>query len=122
MNRRKFVKKSSLSSLGIMSAAYLPNWEQEETIKIGLIGCGWYGIRLAKAVMSIDGFALTSVCDIDAEHLKSVADEIEKGQGSRPKEYKEYEELLDKDDLQAVIIATPPHWHALQFIAACQSY
>lgn len=96
MNRRTFVEKTSLSSLGLMSAAYLPNLKKEEKVRIGMIGCGWYGIKLAKAVMSIDGFTLASVCDIDSEHLTSVADAIEKGQGSRPKEYKDYQELLDK--------------------------
>ncbi|MBX2871230.1 MAG: hypothetical protein KTR30_04000 [Saprospiraceae bacterium] len=70
--------------------------------------------------MSIVGFQLVSVCDIDSKHLKKVADEIEKTQGSRPKEYAAYQELLDKDNLQGVIIATSPHWHALQFVAACQ--
>ena len=85
-----------------------------------MIGCGWYGIKLAKTVMNIDGFSMVSLCDIDSVHLKSVADEIERVQGSRPKEYKAYQELLDKDDLQAVIIATQPHWHALQFVAACE--
>lgn len=121
MNRRKFVQKTSLSSLGFISAAYLLNLPVEEKIRIGMIGCGWYGIKLARAVMSIEGFQMVSLCDIDSKHLKDVADEIEKKQGSRPKEYKKYQELLDKDDLQAVIIATPPHWHALQFIAACEA-
>ena len=85
-----------------------------------MIGCGWYGIKLAKAVMGIEGFNLVSLCDIDSEHLKSVANEIEQKQGSRPKAYIDYQELLEKDDLHAVIIATQPHWHALQFIAACE--
>ena len=120
MNRRKFVEKSAFGSLGVLSTAYLPNWNQGEKIKIGMIGCGWYGIKLAKAVMNIDGFMLASLCDIDSKHLKSVADEVEKVQGSRPKEYVAYQDLLEKDDLQAVIIATPPHWHALQFIDACE--
>ena len=57
---------------------------------------------------------------MDTEHLKAGADEIENLQGKRPKEYKDYNELLDQKDLKAVFIGTPPHWHALQFIAACK--
>lgn len=120
MNRRKFVEKTSMSSLGIMSATYLPKINQKDKVRIGMIGCGWYGIKLAKTVMTIDGFNLVSLCDIDSKHLKSVADEVQKGQGSRPKEYKDYQVLLDRDNLDAVIIATQPHWHALQFVAACE--
>ena len=63
---------------------------------------------------------VTAVCDIDSAHLKASADEIDKIQGSRPKELKVYQELLDVPGLDAVFIGTPPHWHALQFIAACE--
>jgi len=45
---------------------------------------------------------------------------VEKLQGKRPATFKKYEELLRTPGLQAVIIATPPHWHALQFIAAVE--
>lgn len=52
-----------------------------------MIGCGWFGIKLARTVMGIEGFTLASLCDIDTQHLKRVAGEIEEKQGSRPKEY-----------------------------------
>jgi len=120
MNRRNFVEKSSLGSIGIMSAAYLPAYGQEEKIKIGLIGYGWFGMKLARSALKVGGMEIVSVCDIDTEHLKSGADEIEKLQGSRPKEYKEYLELIEQDGLQAILLATPPHWHALPFVAACK--
>lgn len=120
MNRRNFVEKTSFGSLGLVSTVYLPKIRQQEKIRIGMIGCGWYGIKLAKAAMGIEDCTIVSLCDIDSAHLTSVADEVEKVQGSRPKEYVEYQELLDRDDLHAVIIATQPHWHALQFVAACK--
>jgi predicted dehydrogenase len=47
-------------------------------------------------------------------------DDVEKAQGRRPKLFKRYQELLDEPGLNAVIIATPPHWHALPFIATCE--
>ena len=50
----------------------------------------------------------------------SAVAEVEKAQGSRPKTFKDYRELLDTPGLEAVIIATPPHWHALPFLAACR--
>ena len=62
-----------------------------------------------------------ALCDIDSEHLKNSADEIEKLQGSRPREFKYYQDLLDVKGLDVLFIGTPPHWHALQFIAACQN-
>ena len=59
-----------------------------------------------------------SLCDVDSEHLSQSADALEKLQGKRPKTFKLYEDLLKTTDLDALIIATPPHWHALQLLAA----
>ena len=53
------------------------------------------------------------MCDVDSEHLAKSAEEVEKLQGSRPQTFKHYEDLLKTPGLEAVIIATPPHWHAL---------
>jgi len=55
---------------------------------------------------------------VDSEHLAKSAEDVEKLQGKRPATFKGYEELLASPGLEAVIIATPPHWHALQLIAA----
>ena len=89
-------------------------------IRLGVIGCGWYGLVDAKAALKTGSAEIVAICDIDSEHLAKAAEEIEKLQGSRPKGFKLYEELLKHPDLDALIIATPPHWHALPFIAACE--
>ncbi len=89
-------------------------------IKIGVIGVGWYGMVDAKAALKVGGVEIVAVCDVDTEHLQSAADEIEKLQASRPKQIKNYQELLDLPGLDAVIIGTPPQWHALPFIAAVE--
>ena len=46
--------------------------------------------------------------------------DVEKAQGSRPKTFKQYRDLLEMPELQVLILATPPHWHALPFLAACR--
>lgn len=61
---------------------------------------------------------ILAMCDVDSATLEKSAARVETLQGKRPKTFKNYEDLLKEDGLQAVIIATPPHWHALQFIAA----
>lgn len=89
-------------------------------LKIGLIGCGWWGLIDARAALKAGGCEVVALCDIDADHLAKAADEIAGLQGKRPATFKEYGDLLAVDGLQAVILATPPQWHALPFIAACQ--
>ncbi len=89
-------------------------------LKIGVIGVGWYGMVDAKAALKVGGVEIVAVCDVDSEHLAAAADELEKLQASRPKQIKDYRELLDLPGLDVVIIGTPPHWHALPFIAAVE--
>jgi len=87
---------------------------------VGLIGCGWWGMQDLKAALQVGGINVVALCDVDSEHLQTSAAEIQKQQGSAPKTFKDYQELLAAPGLEAVIIATPPHWHALPFIAACE--
>jgi hypothetical protein len=72
-----------------------------------------------KAALKIGGVEVLGICDVDSDHLATSADEVEKLQGTRPKTFKYYPDLLDMKGLDAVFIGTIPHWHALQFIAAC---
>ena len=110
-----------MTSLGA-AAAVTPNWfipgPDVSVLRIGLIGAGWYGMVITKAALDSGGAVVAAVCDVDSEHLNSSADELAKIQGSRPVTYKHYEELLESGGLDVIFIATPPHWHALQFIAA----
>lgn len=120
MERRKFVKITSMGSAGLASSFYLPSRIQDRKLKIGLIGAGWYGMVIAKAALKVGGVEFIAVCDVDSEHLDKSTAELEKLQGSRPKTFKYYQDLLEMKGLEAVFIGTPPHWHALQFIAACR--
>jgi len=120
MKRRDFIKVATAGTATIISPFYLPGAVEERKIKIGLIGAGWYGMVDIQAALKIGGVEVIGVCDVDSDHLDSSAAEIEKLQGSRPKTFKYYDELLGMKGLEAVFIGTIPHWHALQFIAACK--
>ena len=120
MNRRSFIQKSALTTAGLVTALHIPAWTKNRKIKIGLIGCGWYGMVITKSALKTGDVEVVAVCDVDSEHLSNSASEIEKLQGSRPVQYKDYTELLDHSGLESVFIGTPPHWHALIFIAACE--
>lgn len=87
-------------------------------VKLGLIGSGWWGMVVVKAGFQAGGIEIVAICDVDSAHLAKAAAEIESAQGTAPKTFKNYEDLLGVDGLEAVIIATPTQWHALQFIAA----
>lgn len=120
MQRRIFLQKTSLAAAGMVSTFQIPLFAQNRELKIALIGCGWYGMVITTAALKVGGVEVVGVCDIDSVHLKTSADEIEKLQGKRPREFSDYNELLDIKGLEVVMIGTVPHWHALHFIAACK--
>lgn len=130
MNRRGFIKSSSLATIAVASGVNSKGMSNlmspsplsinKEKVKVGLIGSGWYGMVIAKAALQTGDVEVVAVADVDTQHLADSISELETLQGSRPTGYKDYRELLDKASLDAVMIGTPPHWHALQFIAACE--
>ncbi len=120
MERRAFIQRTSLATAGMVTSFHFKASAQNNKLKTGLIGCGWYGMVITKSALKTGDVEVVAVCDVDSEHLKNSASEIESLQGKRPKEFKDYKDLLNEKELEAVFIGTPPHWHALQFIAACE--
>jgi len=110
MNRRTFL------AAGAATAAAA----QPAPVRIGIIGCGWWGGVNLRAAYQEGGVACAALCDADSKMLDDMAALVEKQEGRRPKLYKHYAEMLEAGGLDAVILATPPHWHALPFIAACK--
>jgi predicted dehydrogenase len=119
MNRRTFLGATAVGAAAVYTFT-TPAAEPTRKLKMGLIGCGGYGMTDVRAALKVGGVELIAICDVDSKHLDDSAAQIEKQQGSRPKTFKLYQELLETPGLEAVIIATPPQWHALPFIAALQ--
>lgn len=126
MTRRTFVGTVGLAAAGGLTArAAQPGAgagasSEGRKLKLGLIGCGWYGLVDLRAAFKAGGVEVVGLCDCDSAQLATAAAEVEKLQGRRPPGFKHYKDLLAVDGLEAVVIATPPHWHALPFIVACE--
>lgn len=125
ITRRQFIASSSLAAaslaLGLGPRAYAQSQGANNRIVLGLIGCGGMGRANLKSFMDIEGVEVGALCDVDAKHLdETVADVV--GAGRRaPRTYRDFRKLLEQRDIDAVIIGTPDHWHALPFIAACEA-
>ena len=87
---------------------------------IGLNGMGWADVT---AALKVPGVNLVAICDVDSNVLdKSMADLAKMNYDtSKIKRYSDYRQLLDQKDIDAVIIGTPDHWHALIMIHACMA-
>jgi predicted dehydrogenase len=89
-------------------------------LRAGLVGCGWYGRTNINNAFKVGGVEFVALCDADSAHLDETAKLVEEKQGKRPQTFRRYEDLLQVDGLQAMVIASPPQWHALHFLGALE--
>lgn len=108
------------------SAALEPVRTAQETVSandkvvIALIGAGGQGRSNMRGLMNKPGVEVAAVCDPDTTHMAQAAKMVEDKFGKRPQEIKDFRRVLEMKDLDAVIVATTDHWHALPTIMACQ--
>jgi predicted dehydrogenase len=90
-----------------------------DTIRVEVIGVGNRGSSLLRNVMRAPGVQIVAICDINPENLqKAVA--AAQAAGHKPETYTEYRKLLDRKDIDAVIIATPVDLHKEMFVASLE--
>lgn len=119
--RRRFLEQTTLTALAAgLAPGLLRGADPDRKLRLGLIGCGWYGMVDVEAAFKVGGVEVTALCDVDRDHLKTSADKVEKLQGSRPRTFHRHEELLGVEALDALIIASPPQWHALHLLGALE--
>ena len=110
------VTRRDLVRAGAMTAvSYSRVIGANDRIRMGYIGIGNRGDQVHDAFLEHGDAQTVAVCDLREDYMEFAG---RKSRGT-PKKYKEYRKLLDDKDVDAVVIATPDHWHALQFIHAC---
>ncbi|MEH3039771.1 MAG: Gfo/Idh/MocA family oxidoreductase [Sphingomonas paucimobilis] len=89
-----------------------------DKLQVGLIGCKGMGWSNLTAMLKGTDVVPVALCDVDARVLAERGAELRKTTGRAPKLYDDYRRMLDDKTVDAVIVATPDHWHALQLIDA----
>ena len=119
-SRRQFVKTSAFVAGTISLASHMPTsvMGANDRIRIGVIGCGGQGTGHVHSLVGKserENIAVVAVSDVYQRRVTR-ARGICKGEG-----YLDYRKLLERNDIDAVLIATPDHWHARISIDALQS-
>jgi len=120
INRRTFLKHSVASGLAL-AAPNIIRADSGRKYRTALIGCGWWGMNISRASLQSGQCKIVAMCDVDTNQLNPAAAEIEKLSGDKPKKYRDYRELLEREKPQIAIVATPDHWHPLIAIAAVKA-
>src|SRR5579862_5689673 len=81
-------------------------------INIGVIGMGWQGPANTQAFLALGDCQVVAACDVDRNHLQAAVKMVNEAYGTEDcKGYHDYRELLAREDIDAVMIAVPDHWH-----------
>jgi predicted dehydrogenase len=120
-SRRTFLSRSLATTLACSAAGSGRVLGANERIVLALIGAGGRGTQVAGDFAARADAEVGFICDLHEGRLASAIRRIGARQSRMPAGLKSIGELLDRKDLDAVIVATPDHWHALATIRACQA-
>ena len=123
MNRRRFLKSSAAGMALSATSSYAAFFADQPRLRVGLIGCGWYGKSDIFRLVQVAPVEIAALCDVDKANMDVAAQWAVERQASKnkPKLYTDYRKMLAEEKLDMVEVATPDHWHALPMIQACKA-
>ena len=122
ITRRDFVKDSTITAIGTglaLSAGPFANTVlgANDKIVVGVIGCGSQGRWNMRDFLRQPDVQIAAICDVYEANLNQAREMTD----DKAATYKDFRKLLERKDIDAVIVATPDHWHALPTIHACDA-
>lgn len=125
MSRRHFLQSTTLAAsmplVGGLWSGRLRAAAPSNRVRVGLIGCGGMGKGDLATFFLNEEVDCPVVCDIDDGHLKEAAQLVENKRGRQPDAVKDFRRVLDRSDVDVLLVATPDHWHALPTVLGCQA-
>lgn len=135
-NRRDFSKAAVTAAAAGAASTLAPArvLGASDQVRLGFIGVGNRGCQLLKAFLAHPDAKIGALCDVYAPYLNAEYDKVDPRFASLGQRIprmaelpadvarvKDFRTVLDRPDIDAVVIATPDHWHAIQTIAACKA-
>jgi predicted dehydrogenase len=129
ITRRNFVRDTALTAFGVSVSAVAPadlmaqkrGVPAGDRLVVGLIGCKQRGFVNLRNFLLQPEVQCAAMCDVDRNILETRTRDILELQEKKPDHYGDYRKLLERKDIDAVIISTPDHWHCLPFVDACRA-
>ena len=126
MQRRRFIQNVAVTGTSFLMGSNLAmggvfKGSPNKKVILGVMGVNSRGAFLAQKLAVIAGAEIGYICDVDSIAMNKCIADIEKITGKKPKAITDVRRLLEKKDLDALVIAAPDHWHAPATILGCQA-
>ena len=129
-SRRNFIKKAAMGTAALTVGGVLPGFSAKsysnivganDMIRVGAIGVNSRGMALATNFAKQQGCEITRICDVDSRAIAKCITSIEKAASYKPKGEKDLRKMVESKDVDAVIVATPDHWHQIPVVMAANA-
>ena len=124
--RRDFLTAGATAAAGVILApGAMLAAETEKPVRIGIVGVGGRGTGLLEILLTMQGIEVPAICDIDLAAAANAQQLVARSGRAEPELYtrgeRDYQRLMERNDLDAVTIATPWEWHARMAVCAMKA-
>jgi len=128
-SRRKFISNTTKITAAAGLTGFIPSLSEvsarkvsaNDKIVVALIGARNMGFGILSHAINQPDVECAAICDIDDSILDERIEDVFVKTGKRPERYKDFRKVLEKKDIDAVIVGTPDHWHCIPTVYACQA-
>lgn len=118
ISRRTFNKAAAATAAMTFTAASASRvYGANERVRVGCIGTANRGMQVIDGFLAQKDAEIAALCDVQ----RSALDAAQKKLGGKPDAYGDFRKIIERADIDAVLVATPDHWHAIQTITACDA-
>ncbi|MEX0331165.1 MAG: Gfo/Idh/MocA family protein [Puniceicoccaceae bacterium] len=125
IDRRDFIRKTAVGTAGLAmmtsASSYASVVGANDKVRVAVIGLKRRGIPLMKSMAQIENVAVTCICEVDDNQMAKGLEEAQLTLGYLPATEKDMRAVVEREDVDAVVITTPDHWHAYGTMIALQN-
>ncbi len=120
MNRRSFLSAGATAA-GMLTMAAQAKAAANERVQVGVMGTGGRALQLIRSFASNKFVDVVALADLDSRRLPQGVAEVQKRQNRKPWTTGDFRRLIDDKKIDALVVGTPDHWHAIPTILACMA-
>ncbi len=121
MKRRTFLKATTAAATGVWASRTSAKAPASERVRVGMVGGGGRALHLASIFAANNEVEIVGIAEVDKRRLPRAVQEVTSRQGRKPTETGDFRKLIDDPSIDALVVGTPDHWHAIPTILACQA-